>query len=371
MRSMLDNVIDLVKERCVLMPDFFEQASFFFQRPSTIDREAISNKWNDEKKNFFLHFSQWLETTDTWEPESLESAFKQQAADQKIKPGELLLPLRIMLVGGKFGPPVFQISALIGSRETVERIQAGLGNSLIQFTSDEGTKPHWPIIIALAIIKFILPFILQSSVWELQRDEFLYYQQGLHPALGYLENPPLLSWLGMVSSWLGGSEFWIKWWPSLFGSLTLIITCLITAEFGGKRFAQFLSGMGIILAAYMRVHALFQPNILDIFFWTLAIYFIVRYINTNAEKYLFLVAISLALGFWSKYSVIFIAASLILSLLLTYHRQLFTKKKYLPGGRPGHPDHPSEYFMAIQPPLAADPSYARIAGNAIAIFKSC
>jgi len=47
----------------------------------------------------------------------------QAAAAAAIKPGELLLPLRIMLVGGKFGPHVFDIAALLGNGETVRRIR--------------------------------------------------------------------------------------------------------------------------------------------------------------------------------------------------------------------------------------------------------
>ena len=40
--------------------------------------------------------------------------------------GELQLPFRIMLVGGKFGPAVFDIANLIGRRETIARIKKGL-----------------------------------------------------------------------------------------------------------------------------------------------------------------------------------------------------------------------------------------------------
>jgi 4-amino-4-deoxy-L-arabinose transferase-like glycosyltransferase len=188
-------------------------------------------------------------------------------------------------------------------------------------------KIFWAIIIILAFVKFILPFILPSPVFELQRDEYLYYQQGLHFDIGYMENPPLLSWLATVSSWLGGSVFWIKFWPAMVGSLTLILTCKLSAEFGGQAFAQFLAGLATIAGGYLRVHSLFQPNFLDIFFWTLSIYFIVRLFNSGSEKYLFYFTISLALGFWSKYSVVFVAASLLLSLLMTYHRDLFMNKK--------------------------------------------
>jgi glutamyl-tRNA synthetase len=44
------------------------------------------------------------------------------AQEQQLKIGELLLPLRIMLVGGKFGPGVFDIAYLLGKEETVERL---------------------------------------------------------------------------------------------------------------------------------------------------------------------------------------------------------------------------------------------------------
>jgi len=45
------------------------------------------------------------------------------AAAHQIKPGELMAPFRIMLVGGKFGPGVFDIAAIIGREETIARIK--------------------------------------------------------------------------------------------------------------------------------------------------------------------------------------------------------------------------------------------------------
>ena len=44
------------------------------------------------------------------------------ATQHGLKKGELMLPLRIMLVGGKYGPGVFAIAELIGKEETAKRI---------------------------------------------------------------------------------------------------------------------------------------------------------------------------------------------------------------------------------------------------------
>ena len=188
-------------------------------------------------------------------------------------------------------------------------------------------EAYWPLILFLAIIKFLLPLFLQDPVYELQRDEYLYYQQGQHFALGYLENPPLLSWLGMISSWFGGSEAWIKLWPCLFGAATLAVACLIAVELGGNLFAQFLAGLGMMTGAWLRVHYLFQPNILDIFFWTLSLYFLVRYINMKEQRFIYWLAISLALGCWGKYSVLFLAIALVIALVLSPYRSVLTKKR--------------------------------------------
>jgi hypothetical protein len=189
------------------------------------------------------------------------------------------------------------------------------------------TEPYWPLILFLALIKFVLPIFVVSSVWELQRDEFLYYDQGRFFDWGYLENTPLLGYLATISSWFGGSEAWIKFWPCLFGAGTVVLTCLIAAELGGNRFAQFLAGLGILTGAFLRMHYLFQPNFLDIFFWTLTIYSIIAYINSNNKTWLFAFCGALCLGFLSKYSIVFMAAGLIISLLLSKYRKFFIEKK--------------------------------------------
>ena len=120
----LKKVIALVKERCTLLPDFYEQSWFFFKAPSELDTTAIK-KWNADKAAFFKRYIE-ATTASEWTAASLEAVFKQTAEQAGIKPGELQLPLRIMLVGGKFGPPVFEIAAVLGREETAARIQFAL-----------------------------------------------------------------------------------------------------------------------------------------------------------------------------------------------------------------------------------------------------
>jgi glutamyl-tRNA synthetase len=122
----LEKVIGLTKDRCTLLSDFVQQSAFFFHTPETLDTDAVSPKWNEAKKDFFIAYADSFQSLNDWDPLSLESAFKTLAVEKNIKPGELQLPLRIMLVGGKYGPPVFDIAAVIGKEETRNRIQRAL-----------------------------------------------------------------------------------------------------------------------------------------------------------------------------------------------------------------------------------------------------
>ncbi len=119
-------VLELVKDRCTLLPDFWEHASFFFKVPETLDSASVKPKWTNEKKSFFETFTQVISTAETFDAPAIETRFKTLATEKNIKPGELQLPFRIMLVGGKFGPPVFEIAEILGKEETIQRIHDGL-----------------------------------------------------------------------------------------------------------------------------------------------------------------------------------------------------------------------------------------------------
>jgi hypothetical protein len=187
-------------------------------------------------------------------------------------------------------------------------------------------KKEYRLLYALAVIKFILPFILQNQYYEPHRDEFLYLAEAHHIAWGYMEIPPLLSVFAWITNLFGTSTFWLKLWPSLFGACTFLIVGKIIISFGGKALALFLGFLPFIFGAYLRVHFLFQPNFLEIFFWTMIAYSILRFIQTQKNSWLYVFGFSAGLGMLSKYSVAFFIISMMLGLLVTPNRKIFSNK---------------------------------------------
>jgi glutamyl-tRNA synthetase len=98
--SMLEKIIVLIKDRCTLLTDFYDHAYFFFKAPGKWDVDAVKPKWNEAKKNYFNALISKYANLQIWEAPQLENIFKETATELNIKPGELQLPFRIMLVGG-------------------------------------------------------------------------------------------------------------------------------------------------------------------------------------------------------------------------------------------------------------------------------
>lgn len=121
--AILRKVIELVKDRCTLLTDFYDQSHFFFKAPEQYDLDAVRSKWNETKKLFFAEVIRNYELNSEWNATTLEKNFKEIAAANEIKPGDVLLPFRIMMVGGKFGPGVFAIAEILGKTETIERVK--------------------------------------------------------------------------------------------------------------------------------------------------------------------------------------------------------------------------------------------------------
>ena len=119
-------VIDLVKDRCTLLPDFYVQAAFFFETPITYDEASVKPKWDNTKREYFESLAVKLKAAVDFSIEHIETVFKDLATEKNIKVGELQMIYRVMLVGSKMGPGVFVITEAIGKDESIKRIEKAI-----------------------------------------------------------------------------------------------------------------------------------------------------------------------------------------------------------------------------------------------------
>jgi len=170
--------------------------------------------------------------------------------------------------------------------------------------------------------------MLISPEYELQRDEFLHLDQANHLAWGYFSVPPVTSWISLIIKILGNSVFWVKFFPALFGALTITIVWKTIEELKGNTYALILCATCVLFSALLRLNTLYQPNSLDILCWTTFFYLVIKYINSEEQKWLYAIAIVFAIGFLNKYNMMFLLFGLVPAVLLTQQRKVLKKKGF-------------------------------------------
>lgn len=181
------------------------------------------------------------------------------------------------------------------------------------------------ILLGFIALKFLLQFLLLSSEYDLQRDEYLHLDQANHLAWGYLSVPPFTSWTSYIIQLLGNSIFWIKFFPALYGALTIYIVWKAIEALNGNLFALILGATCVLFSALLRLNTLYQPNSFDVLSWTVLYFILLKYIKTDDLKWLYVGATAFAIGFLNKYNIVFLLIGLLPSLLVTEHRKIFLK----------------------------------------------
>ncbi len=190
------------------------------------------------------------------------------------------------------------------------------------------SKKEGFVLLFFVALKFLLQSILIDPAYDLQRDEYLHLDQANHLAWGFTSVPPLTSWISFLIRCLGNGVFWIKFFPALFGVLTIVVVWLAVDELKGNLGAKVLAATCVLFSALLRINTLLQPNSFDILSWTTTFYFFIKYINTGKSKWVYLGAFFFALGFLNKYNIIFLMLGIFPALLITKQRTLFLKKEF-------------------------------------------
>ncbi|RZK81920.1 MAG: glycosyltransferase family 39 protein [Pedobacter sp.] len=182
------------------------------------------------------------------------------------------------------------------------------------------------LLVGFITLKFLLQYVLISPEYDLHRDEYLHLDQAHHLAWGYTSVPPFTSWISTIIYWLGNSVFWVKFFPALFGALTILVVWQSIKALGGNIYALILGATGVLFSVLLRLNTLYQPNTFDVLSWTAFYFVLIKYIKTSNVKWLYVGAVVFALGFLNKYNIVFMTAGLVPAILLTPHRHIFANK---------------------------------------------
>jgi glutamyl-tRNA synthetase len=122
----LEKIIGLIKERSSFVADFWEQGSYFFEAPITYNEKAIKKAFKEKTPQLLSNLVVLLEECVDFSSENLTNKTKSWITENDIGFGNVMMPLRLALVGEMKGPDVFEIAEILGKKEVISRINKAI-----------------------------------------------------------------------------------------------------------------------------------------------------------------------------------------------------------------------------------------------------
>jgi len=186
-----------------------------------------------------------------------------------------------------------------------------------------------PLIIFMALFSVAIHLLVANNL-EYNRDEMLYFTLGQHPAFGYETVPPMIGWIAwLMEHTFGYSLFAVRLIPALLSGVMVILVAAIAGELGGNSYARVLAGIGFLISGFgLRTFSLFMPVFIDVVFWTIIFYLMIRHVNTNSGKTLILLGIVAGLSLLNKYLIGLLFLSLLIIIPFTENSKIFRDKNF-------------------------------------------
>ena len=119
----LSIIVESIKDRATFVSDLWEQGSFFFEAPTEYDEKASKKAFKEGTCEIMTTVLGLLNECNEFTSDEVSNRVKEWLTGQEIGFGKVMMPLRLSLVGDMKGPDVFNIAAILGKKETINRVQ--------------------------------------------------------------------------------------------------------------------------------------------------------------------------------------------------------------------------------------------------------
>ena len=183
-----------------------------------------------------------------------------------------------------------------------------------------------PIAYALALLCTAVHLAFCHR-FGLYRDELYFIDCAKHLAWGYVDQPPLAPLVTWLTAPLGYAVWAVRFFPSVLAGVTVLLGCAIAREFGGRSYAQLLTGLTIGLApGLVGLGYGLSTEFLSPAAWTALIYLTIALVKSGDRRLYLAMALIVTIALYAKYSIAACAAALALGLLCTGHGKLLRSR---------------------------------------------
>jgi dolichol-phosphate mannosyltransferase len=169
-----------------------------------------------------------------------------------------------------------------------------------------------------------------GSAIGLGDDEAYYWEWGQHPALSYLDHPPMVAWVGgLTTAVLGETEFGFRIGAVLSSAAFILLMYLLAFALFKKHSIAFVSVIIVSVAPVFAAGAFMMlPDAFLALGWILSVYLFYQATHSRQKRWWYLLGISFGFGLLSKYNMVVFPLSVLTFLVLSKeHRILLLRKE--------------------------------------------
>jgi Dolichyl-phosphate-mannose-protein mannosyltransferase len=176
-------------------------------------------------------------------------------------------------------------------------------------------RPTAPLLV-LATVKLAV-HLATNGIYGFQRDEMYYIISGQHPALGYVDYPPLTPMLARINTGVFGISPWsLRLFPALVGALLVLLTGLCAREMGaGRGVATLAALLALLSPLLLGANWLFQTVTFDQLTWLIAIYLMLRILRTGDRRLFVLLGFDLGVGLETKLTILALCIGIVIAVV--------------------------------------------------------
>jgi hypothetical protein len=169
-----------------------------------------------------------------------------------------------------------------------------------------------------------------NSTLGFHTDELYYLSCGLHPALGYVDFPPVVPLLARLETGLLGVSPWtLRVLPSLLGGFLVALSGAYVRRLGGSLRLQGIALLLAVGAPYLLgSNWVFQTVTFDQVTWMVALYWFLCLVADRRPRYWIYMGITLGIGLEVKYTIVGLIAGIGIAVLLTPSLRIELRTKY-------------------------------------------
>src|SRR5260370_41263158 len=186
-------------------------------------------------------------------------------------------------------------------------------------------------VAAIAAVKLIL-HLYAGRYYGYFVDELYNLALARHLDWGYMDVAPMIALIGRIElSLFGSSLSAIRLAPALAGAGLVLLTGAIARELGGRRFAQGLAALCVLLApGILALDHFLNVNAFEPLCWMGCALVLIRIVNSGDERLWLWFGLIAGLGLETKHSMLIFGFALVAALVLTPQRKhLFSRWLWL------------------------------------------